>query len=316
MMRFTLKHLRYFVVAGEMSSVTKAAEALHVSQPSISSAILHLEDVTDLQLFVRHHAQGLSLTPSGRQFLRKAKQLLAEADGLVHYASTLGSDVAGSLRIVGFPTFTPILVPGLIKRFVDAYPAVKVHCDEKHQKDIIQSLHDGRYELALTYDMQIPADIEFEPLMEFPPYAVVGRDHPLADRKEVSLHELAPLPMVLLDWPMSREYFYSLFLSLELEPDFAYPAESLGMVRGLVGNGFGYTLFNSPMACNLAFDGTELVAIPLKEKLRPLRMGVARLSQFRLTPAAGAFIKQLEDQVRDLSSSVFEDKRFYRLLID
>ncbi|NVK42197.1 MAG: LysR family transcriptional regulator [Oceanospirillaceae bacterium] len=315
-MRFTLKHLRYFVVAGEMSSVTKAAEVLHVSQPSISSAILHLENVTGLQLFVRHHAQGLSLTPPGRQFIRKAKQLLAEADGLEHYAQTLGQDVAGSLRIVGFPTFTPVLLPGLIKRFVDAYPAVNVHCDERHQKDIIQSLHDGRYELALTYDMQIPGDIEFEPLMEFPPYAVVGRNHPLAGRSEVSLRELASEPMVLLDWPMSREYFYSLFLSLELEPNFAYRAESLGMVRGLVGNGFGYTLFNSPMACNLAFDGTELIAIPLIEQLRPVRLGVARLSQFRLTPAAEAFIKKVGDQARDLSSSVFADKRFYRLLID
>ncbi len=59
-----------------------------------------------------------------------------------------------------------------------------------------------------------------------------------------------------------------------------------------------------------------LVAIPLVEQLRPLRLGVARLSQFRLTPAAEAFIKKIGDQARELSSSVFEDKRFYRLLSD
>ena len=314
-MRFTLKQLRYFVVAGELSSVTKAAEALHVSQPSISSAILHLEDVTGLQLFVRHHAQGLSLTPPGRQFIRKAKQLLGEAEGLAQYANTLGQDVAGSLRIVGFPTFTPIMMPSIIKNFMDAYPAVNVQCDEKHQKDIIQSLTDGRYELALTYDLQIPAEIEFEPLLEFPPYAVVSKNHPLADRDEISLKELAEYPMVLLDLPMSREYFYSLFLSLELEPNFAYQALSLGMVRGFVGNGFGYSLFNTPLANNLALDGSELKAIALKEKLRPLRMGVARLSQFRLTPAAEAFIKKLEEQTHALSENLFTDDRFYNKLI-
>ncbi|WP_027858630.1 LysR family transcriptional regulator [Marinobacterium jannaschii] len=313
-MRFTLKQLRYFVVAGEMSSVTKAAESLHVSQPSISSAILHLEDVTGLQLFVRHHAQGLSLTPSGQQFIRKAKQLLGEADGLAHYASTLGHEVAGSLRIVGFPTFTPILMPLLMKRFTDVYPSVNVQCDEKHQKDIIQDLHDGRYELALTYDLQLPNDIEFEPLLEFPPYAVVAKDHPLADQDEVSLRDLAEHPMVLLDWPMSREYFFSLFLSLDLEPDFAYQAQSLGMVRGLVANGFGYSLFNTPLANNLALDGTEFKAIPLTEKLRPLRMGVARLAQYRLTPAADAFIKQLEAHCSSLSETVFTDSRFFEAL--
>ncbi|GAA3545045.1 LysR family transcriptional regulator [Zobellella aerophila] len=313
-MRFTLKQLRYFVVAGELSSVTRAAEQLHVSQPSISSAILHLEDVTGLQLFVRHHAQGLSLTPSGRQFIVKAKQLLGQADGLAHYANTLGQDVAGSLRIVGFPTFTPILVPGLIRRFNDVYPAVNVQCDEMHQKDIIQGLQDGRYELALTYDLQIPSYIEFEPLMEFPPYAVMALDHPLADRDELSLAELADYPMVLLDWPMSREYFFSLFLSLDLEPNFAYYAKSMDMVRGLVANGFGYSLFNTPLANNLALDGTAFKHVPLKENLRPMRMGIARLTQFRVTPVVEAFTKQLALQAKELAGTVFTDRRFYRSL--
>ncbi|MDV2857664.1 MULTISPECIES: LysR family transcriptional regulator [Oceanimonas] len=313
-MRFTLKQLRYFVVAGEFSSVTRAAQELHVSQPSISSAILHLEEVTGLQLFVRHHAQGLSLTPSGRQFIVKAKQLLGQADGLAHYATTLGQDVAGSLRIVGFPTFTPILVPGLIRRFNDMYPAVNVQCDEKSQQDVIQGLHEGRYELALTYDLQIPSHIEFEPLMEFPPYAVMSQDHPLADRDEVSLQELAEHPMVVLDWPMSREYFFSLFLSQGVEPNFAFQAKSMDMVRGLVANGFGYSLFNVPLINTQALDGRGLTHVPVTGELRPLRMGVARLAQFRLTPAAEAFIEELTKEAKQLSDTVFTDSRFYRSL--
>ncbi len=312
-MHFTLKQLRYFTKAGEHSSVTKAAEELHVSQPSISSAVLHLEEVTGLQLFVRHHAQGLSLTPAGRQFILKAKQLLADADGLGRYASTLGEDIAGSLRIVGFPTFTPILLPSLMKKFIETYPEVNIQCDESHQKAIIQSLMDGLYELALTYDLQVPSGIEFEPIVEFPPYAILAEQHPLAGRKELSLQELAEYPMVLLDWPMSRDYFYSLFLSQDLEPDFAYRAQSLGMVRGLVGNGFGYSLFNTP-AANLALDGTVLKAIPLSGNLRPLRLGVAKVAQFRLTPVAEAFIKMLKEQAADLTDSIFTDKRFYKNL--
>lgn len=313
-MRFTLKQLRYFVTAGEFSSVTRAAEALHVSQPSISSAILHLEEVTGLQLFVRHHAQGLSLTPSGRLYIVKAKQLLGQAEGLVQYASTISEEVSGSLRIVGFPTFTPILVPGLIRRFNEAYPAVNVQCDEMHQKDIIQGLQEGRYELALTYDLQLPADISFEPLMEFPPYAALPLNHPLADRDEVSLQELAPYPKVLLDWPMSREYFFSLFLSQGLEPDFAYRVKSMEMVRGLVANGFGYSLFNTPLANSMALDGVGFKQVPLKESLRPMRMGLARLAQFRVTPVVEAFSKQLELQAKELAGTVFTDPRFYRSL--
>lgn len=313
-MHFTLKQLRYFVTAGEFGSVTKAAESLHVSQPSISSAVLHLEEVTGLQLFVRHHAQGLSLTPAGRQFILKAKQLLTDAEGLGHYASFLGEEVAGSLRIVGFPTFTPMLLPSLMRKFIETYPEATVQCDESHQKDIIQSLVDGRYELAVTYDLQIPPDIEFEPVIEFPPYAVLSANHPLADRDELSLKELVEYPMVLLDWPMTRDYFFSLFLSQDLEPDFAYRAQSLGMVRGLVSNGFGYTLFNTPLVNKMALDGTELKAIPLTENLRPLRVGVAKIAQFRLTPVAEAFVEMLKERSAELSDQVFRDKRFYRHL--
>ncbi|GGK55802.1 LysR substrate-binding domain-containing protein [Amphritea balenae] len=313
-MNFTLKQLRYFTTAGEFGSVTKAAETLHVSQPSISSAVLHLEEVTGLQLFVRHHAQGLSLTPAGRQFILKAKQLLSDAEGLGHYANTLGEDIAGTLRIIGFPTFTPMMLPSLMRKFTETYPDASIQCDEGHQKEIIQQLADGRYELALTYDLQIPADIEFEPIVEFPPYAVLAADHPLADKEELSLEELAEYPMILLDWPMTRDYFFSLFLSQDLEPDFAYRAQSLGMVRGLVSNGFGYTLFNTPLVNKMALDGTELKAIPLRGNLRPLRLGVAKISQFRLTPVAEAFIKMLKERSVELTESVFTDKRFYRNL--
>ncbi|PWQ95490.1 LysR family transcriptional regulator [Leucothrix pacifica] len=304
-MNFTLKQLRYFVKAGELGSVTRAAEALFVSQPSISSAILHLEEVTGLQLFVRHHAQGLSLSPAGRKFIRKAKQLLADAEGLGQYANTLGEEVAGTLRIVGFPTFTPMLLPSLMRKFIETYPEADILCDESHQKDIIQSLTGGRYELAMTYDLQIPADIDFDPVMEFPVYAVLSKSHPLAQRSSLDLRELAKYPMVLLDWPMTREYFFSLFLSQDIDPDFKYRVQTLGMVRGLVSNNFGYTLFNTPLVNQKSLDGNDLVALPLSNKLRPLRMGVARVAQMKPTPLSQAFIEILKQHAAELPKTVF-----------
>ncbi len=146
--KFTLKQLRYFVVAGEHQSVTKAAALMFVSQPSISSAIQHLEHVTGLQLFIRHHAQGLSLTPQGYQFYYKAKALLNDADGLSGFAETFGPEISGVLNVVGFPTFTSLMMPAMLKQFVEKYPVVDVVCDELHQQDIIQSLTNCKYELA------------------------------------------------------------------------------------------------------------------------------------------------------------------------
>jgi len=120
--------------------------------------------------------------------------------------------------------------------------------------------------------------------------------------------------MVLLDWPMSREYFFSLFLSQNLEPNFAHRAQSLGMVQGLVANGFGYSLFNTPLVNNLALDGNEIIAIPLSGELRPLRLGVATISRLKSTPVADAFINTLKARSAELAQSAFTDQRFYNHL--
>lgn len=288
MRHFTLKQLRYFTVAGDLSSVTLAARKLHVSQPSISAAIQQIEEVTGLQLFVRHHAQGLSLTPSGKQLLARAKQLLREAEGLERFAVSLGEEIAGELRLVAFPTFAPVFLPQLMRRYADAYPAVSLHCDEMNQVDIVKGLNDGEYELAFTYDLQVPPNIDFTPLYRFPPYAVVAEDHPLSQRERVSLAELVEYPMVLLDWPQSREYFLSLFDVQGLAPRVAYRAKSLDMIRGLVANGFGFSLFNTPLTTHESFDGGRLTALWLEDEARPLSMGLACLQGLRLSPAAEA----------------------------
>ena len=121
-MQFTLKHLRYFVAAAERGSVTAAARAIHVSQPSISEAIAHLEDVFDLQLFLRHHAQGLSPTPAGRRLLLEARSLLAHADDLEQSARGLADALAGDLDVGCFITFASLLMPGLLGAFAARFP--------------------------------------------------------------------------------------------------------------------------------------------------------------------------------------------------
>ncbi len=295
MRQFTLKQLRYFVVAGELLSVTQAARKLHVSQPSISAAIQQIEDISGLQLFVRHHAQGLSLTPSGKQLLSRTRELLRDAEGLEKYALSLGEEIGGELRLVAFPTFAPVFLPQLLRRFADRHPSVSLYCDEMNQVDIVRGLGQGDYELAFTYDLQVPEDIDFTPLYRFPPYAVVAEDHPLSERDSVSLEELVAYPMVLLDWPLSREYFLSIFTHHGLSPTVAHRAKSMDMMRGLVANGFGFSLFNTPLTALESLDGGDLKPLQLADEARPLSMGIACLRGLRLSPAAEAMHRLARD---------------------
>lgn len=89
--------------------------------------------------------------------------------------------------------------------------------------------------------------------------------------------------MVLLDWPLSREYFLSIFTHNGLSPTVAHRAKSMDMVRGLVANGFGFSLFNTPIE---ALDGGNLKPLRLEDDAPPLSMGIACLRALRLSPAA------------------------------
>lgn len=288
-MHYTLKQLRYFVAAGETGSVTKAAERVHVSQPSISAAIAHLEAVFGLPLFIRHHAQGLSPTPAGRRLLGEAKRLLTQAEGLHQYAHELGKSLAGELDVVCFTTLAPILMPSLIKAFCARYPQMQIRCHEAHQEDLLAGLLRGRYEVGLTYDLHLGEDVAFEPVASFPPYAILPPDHPLAARDGVFMAELIDEPMILLDLPHSREYFQSIFLALGLEPRIEHRSASPHMVRGLVANGFGYSLLNARLKHDRALDGKPFRAVPLRDPIAPLKVGVATPAGLTPTRAAAAF---------------------------
>ena len=96
--RLSLRALRYFVAAAETGSVTGGAHQVRVSQPSISAAIARLEADLKVQLFVRHHAKGLSLTLSGDRLLVQARSLLAHAREVEQFADQLRASFSTRLR--------------------------------------------------------------------------------------------------------------------------------------------------------------------------------------------------------------------------
>ena len=290
-MRFTLKQLAYFVAAGESESITGAAQAANVSPASVSAAVTHLESEFGVQLCVRHHAQGVSLTPAGRQLLDAARRLLAQAGELQFLAKGLAGSVAGALDIGCFSTFAPSVVPRLIAGFRERHPEVDIACIVGHQEELQAGLRSGRFLVALTYDLELDANLRFAALDELPPYAILPPRHPLAAKKTLNLAELAPEPLIFLDLPLSRAYFMSLFYSCGLDPNIAYRFSSNEMVEAMVANGLGYGLLNARLHVDCARDGKKFVVRPLSDRLRPLRLGLAWRADVRLTRAAEAFLE-------------------------
>ena len=274
-LRFTLRQLEYLLAVAEAGSVAAAAERVKVSAPSISVAIAQLEAQLGLALFLRRPAQGMALTQAGRQVVEQARRVLAEAERLGALPGLIGGTVRGPLTVGCLLTFAQILLPQVRRGFVDAHPEVEFAQVVGDQSEMIEGLRQARLDVALTYDLSLPPDLDFLPLVALPPCAILPADHPLAARAAVTVADLAPLPMVLLDLPLSADYFLSAFAAAGLRPRIVERTRDIGVMRSLVANGFGYTIGNIRPHDDVAPDGRPLAFVPLADGLAPMRLGLA-----------------------------------------
>ncbi len=296
-MRFTFKHLEYFVAAAEAGSIKLASERINISQPSISAAISHLERELELQLFVRRHAQGLALTCSGKKMMREAKLLLRQAEGLYAIASQLQNDVSGRLAVGCMVTLAPMIVPELGHSFTRAHPEVKLALSEGSHEELLRQLREVEIDAAISYDLQFPEDVSFESLARLPPHILISRDHQLANRKSLALQDLDGEPMILLDLPYSRQYFLSLFQSEGLKPEIYARSGNQEVVRTMVANGYGYTIANVRPRNLSALDGKGLSLVKLTGDHKPMTIGVATLSQERKPRVLAAFERHCRETI-------------------
>lgn len=296
-LRFTLRQIEYLIAVADAGSVALAAERLHVSSPSISAAISQLEADFGLQLFIRRHAQGLSLTEGGRQFAAAARAILTAAADLNDRASELTGTVSGTVSVGCLLTFAQVLLPRLRRSFADAHPQVEFRQSEHDHAALIDALRHGRIDAALSYDMQVPPDLAFQPLLSLPPYALLAEDHPLGTRKTVTPDDLAPHPMVLLDLPYSTDYFLSFFTAAK--PRIAERTRDMGVMRAMVANGFGYSIANIRLGSDRAPDGARLVFVPLETTRPPMRMGLILPAQAAPRRTVAAFVDHCRATVTD-----------------
>lgn len=300
-LRFTLRQLEYFVAVGDNGSIALASEKLHVSSPSISSAIAQLEADFGLQLFVRQHARGLALTQAGRQLMTKAAQILAEAEAMNRLAGEIAGSVRGSLSIGCLLTFAQILVPRLRRGFEDAHPQVTIRQFEMNQQQIFDALRAGEIDLALSYDLAIPDDLVFQPLVSLPPYVLFAENHPLADLAEVTPAQLQDHPMVLLDLPLSADYFLSFFRLAGVRPLIAERTKDMAVMRSLVANGYGYSIANIRPLDDRAPDGRRLRYVPLRGPVAPMMLGVVMARAAETVLTVSAFVAHCKGAVTETS---------------
>ena len=293
-MNVSLRALRYVVATADYGNLTEAAKHLNVSQPSISAAVAQFEAECGVQVFVRHHAKGVTTTIAGTRIINEARLLLNHARDFGQNARAMADEVRGEIAVGCFWTIATHFMPALLSTFAETHPGITVSLDEGDQQQILEALISGRTELALSYEFARPEEVVAEQLAELPPYAVLHADHPLARRNHVALADLRDEPFILLDLPHSRDYFMSLFRTVGIEPHIAFRSKAYELTRGLVGHGRGYTIQNVLPRTQTTHDGGRVAAVPISDTLEPVRLVSLRLRRQAPRPAVEVFARHLK----------------------
>jgi DNA-binding transcriptional LysR family regulator len=289
-MNLTLVQLRYLVTVARHGSVTAAAKALNVSQPSISVAIDNVEKGFGQKLFVRQRGSGISPTSFGRAAVAKAKQVLAEADELAGLGSRT-SAIGGELVLGCFEDLAPYFAPALIRSFSERCPAVEIVVRDETFETLGRRIRDSAVDLGLTYDLGLPTHFARILLHELRPHALLPAEHPLASRATVSLADLAAYPLITTDQPQSWQHMLDLFLSRGLSPVADVTTSSFELQRSMVANGFGVAVSYTRPHGDRSYDGLPLVCKTLSDPLPMQRIILTHDTRQRLSNAALAFIE-------------------------
>ena len=295
--RFTLRQLAYVVAASENRSTTEAALKLNVSQPSISGAIAKIEIEFDLQIFIRHHALGLSLTPEGERFIRAARSLLQQADELHTLADEMTGGISGPLSVGVFRSLSALLMPELCQSFMAQYPHVVFNILEGNEAELIAKLRNGQISIALTYAINLPPELEFEPLASLPTYILLSASHRFANAASLGLKDLSDDGFILLDLPLSRDYFMSIFEQAGLTPNIVARSESPETVRSYVATNFGFSLLTARPVNKTALNGKDLAYVRLEGDTPAMILGAATLRGVRRTNLVDGFVQHCRTSI-------------------
>jgi DNA-binding transcriptional LysR family regulator len=190
--------MRYFVALAEDLHFGRAAERLGVAQPSLSQQVRRLEEELGVELVLRTPRQ-IELTDAGREFVARAREVLARAELAADEARQAARGEVGRLA-VGFTPFVASFVwPVLLERFRAAFPSVEIVGRERWSSELLDDLARGGADVGLATWPARPPNLAFEALCREANVVVVGASHPLARRRHVALGDLAGETLEL--WP-------------------------------------------------------------------------------------------------------------------
>ena len=297
----TLNQLKYAIAVSESDSFNVAARKLYISQPSLSTSIHALEEETGIQIF-RRSQNGIAVTPDGKEFLGYARQVMEQFELLdARYISK--SDVKKKFSVsMQHYTFAVNAFVDLIRRF--AGEEYDFSLRETETYEIIDDVAKMKSEIGILYLNSFNKDalmkiiksksLTFTELFTAKPHVFVSTDHPLADKKSVTMEELADYPYLSFEQGEHNSFYYSeeIFSTVGRTKNIRV-TDRATLFNLLIGLN-GYTVCSGVIDNEL--NGDNITAIPLDEEGN-MKIGYIENKKILHSNLAEAYIEALKKHI-------------------
>jgi Transcriptional regulator len=288
-----LKPLRAFCQTVRLGSVSRASEALFVSQPAVSQQLQALERELGVVLFER---SGRRLVPSreGQLLYEMAQPLVESIDGLeASFRDKVRGLDAGELNIAANSSTILYLLPKIVERFRQRHPTVRLTLHNAISADGTDLLRSDAADLAVGSMMDVPADLSYAPVYRFQQVLIAPPDHPLTARRHITLEDLSPYPLVL---PPRRQITWRLvdlvFQQHRVPYTVALEVGGWEVIKQYVAMGMGISIV--PALCLNDGDRDKLAIRTMDDYFPARSYGVVVRKGKFLSPQARAFVELIQ----------------------
>lgn len=296
-MNVTLRQFRYFIAVADCASVSAAARQLSITQSAITTAIQDLEAELGLQLLERG-PRGVTLTPDGHRFLANARRVLAAVSDATHGLLARPNTLSGTLSIGVTPLVAGYYLSELLTRFTRACPDVDVQVIEDEPRFLEHLLINGEVDAAIMVSSALVdrQALATETLNRSPNRLWLASSHPLAQRDDVSLAEVAACPLIVLAADRLDELMRAVWQRYQLAPRTLLRSASLEAVRSLVGAGMGVTILPDVLYRPWSLEGERIEARPLRDEIATLDIGLVWRRGLATDPVTAEFVEVAREQ--------------------
>jgi LysR family transcriptional regulator, carnitine catabolism transcriptional activator len=286
-----LRHVTAFLAVARLSSFTRAAAALRVSQPALTVQIKQLEEAFGVRLFDRDN-RSVALTPAGRELVAPLERIMHDFEAVAGHARDLAGHRRGLVTLAALPSIAAGLLPLAIRALSDRHEGIIVRVRDVTAGKIVDLVKSGEVDFGIGSVIRPEADLTSQLLLRDRLCAFAPSDHPIARKRHLTLRELRGYPLILTSQDSSvrqivERALEQARLAAHVAQEATYMTTAIGMVRA----GLGIAVLPESALVGDPADGIRAIAI----RTPVLRREISILTSAgrSLSPAAQKLIEVL-----------------------